>query len=145
MLPTSPEDKGGEGRHAFRFAIFHYGNLIIKVGLSIRNFGSDGYGFQMLFLCFLQKCTPEGSKTPPGVIPPPGWPDKGEIIFKNYQMKYRENTPTVLHDINIHIHAKEKIGIIGRTGSGTTYSIDCFVRRTDNEMPVSLWFTQIWE
>ncbi|KAM3828790.1 ATP-binding cassette sub-family C member 12-like [Vipera latastei] len=67
---------------------------------------------------YILKCTPEGSKTPPGVIPPPDWPDKGEIIFKNYQMKYRENTPTVLHDINIHIHAKEKIGIIGRTGSG---------------------------
>uniref|UniRef100_A0A8C6XT36 ABC transporter domain-containing protein n=1 Tax=Naja naja TaxID=35670 RepID=A0A8C6XT36_NAJNA len=79
---------------------------------------TDRYGFQMLFLCFHQKCTPEGSEIPPVITPPPGWPDQGEIIFKNYQLKYRENSPIVLHDINIHIHAKEKIGIIGRTGSG---------------------------
>ncbi|XP_026531750.1 multidrug resistance-associated protein 9-like [Notechis scutatus] len=67
---------------------------------------------------YIVKCTPEGSEIPPVITPPPGWPDQGEIIFKNYQMKYRENSPIVLHDINIHIHAKEKIGIIGRTGSG---------------------------
>ncbi|XP_070617726.1 ATP-binding cassette sub-family C member 12-like [Erythrolamprus reginae] len=67
---------------------------------------------------YIVKCTPEGSETPPVVTPPSGWPDQGEIIFKNYQMKYRENGPIVLHDINVHIHAKEKIGIIGRTGSG---------------------------
>uniref|UniRef100_A0A8C5S177 ATP binding cassette subfamily C member 12 n=1 Tax=Laticauda laticaudata TaxID=8630 RepID=A0A8C5S177_LATLA len=67
---------------------------------------------------YIVKCTPEGSEIAPVITPPPGWPDQGEIIFKNYQMKYRENSPIVLHDINIHIHAKEKIGIIGRTGSG---------------------------
>ncbi|KAG8144092.1 hypothetical protein E2320_001214, partial [Naja naja] len=67
---------------------------------------------------YIVKCTPEGSEIPPVITPPPGWPDQGEIIFKNYQLKYRENSPIVLHDINIHIHAKEKIGIIGRTGSG---------------------------
>ncbi|KAM6430098.1 LOW QUALITY PROTEIN: ATP-binding cassette sub-family C member 12-like [Liasis olivaceus] len=67
---------------------------------------------------YILKCTTEGSESTPVVTPPPNWPDKGEITFKNYQMKYRENSPIVLSDINIHIHGKEKIGIIGRTGSG---------------------------
>ena len=46
------------------------------------------------------------------------WPNKGEIEFKNYNLKYRPGLPVVLKNINIHIKPKEKIGLVGRTGSG---------------------------
>ena len=46
------------------------------------------------------------------------WPNKGEIEFKNYNLKYRPGLPLVLKNINIHIKPKEKIGLVGRTGSG---------------------------
>ncbi|XP_029949274.1 multidrug resistance-associated protein 9-like [Salarias fasciatus] len=50
--------------------------------------------------------------------PPDEWPQSGAITFKGYKMRYRENTPIVLNGLNFHIRAGEKLGIVGRTGSG---------------------------
>ncbi|MBN3286487.1 MRP5 protein, partial [Polyodon spathula] len=50
--------------------------------------------------------------------PPKDWPHKGEIVFDNTEMRYRENLPLVLKKVSFTIRAKEKIGIVGRTGSG---------------------------
>ena len=46
------------------------------------------------------------------------WPREGEVVVKDYSMRYREGLPLVLNNINCHIKPKEKIGIVGRTGSG---------------------------
>uniref|UniRef100_A0A8D0E2P0 ATP-binding cassette sub-family C member 5 n=1 Tax=Salvator merianae TaxID=96440 RepID=A0A8D0E2P0_SALMN len=50
--------------------------------------------------------------------PPLDWPQEGEIIFENAEMRYRENLPLVLKKVSFTIKPKEKIGIVGRTGSG---------------------------
>uniref|UniRef100_A0A8C1JB33 ATP-binding cassette, sub-family C (CFTR/MRP), member 12 n=1 Tax=Cyprinus carpio TaxID=7962 RepID=A0A8C1JB33_CYPCA len=47
-----------------------------------------------------------------------GWPQEGAITFKNYSMRYRDNTPVVLNNLHINIKPGEKVGIVGRTGSG---------------------------
>ena len=46
------------------------------------------------------------------------WPQKGQIIFENYNTSYRKDTPIILKNINFCFNAGEKIGILGRTGSG---------------------------
>ncbi|KAG9403120.1 hypothetical protein AC1031_006664 [Aphanomyces cochlioides] len=46
------------------------------------------------------------------------WPTKGDIVFQNVGFRYKENDPLVLKDVNVHIEAGEKIGIVGRTGAG---------------------------
>lgn len=50
--------------------------------------------------------------------PPESWPDKGSVEFTNYSTRYREDLEPVLRNISLKIQAKEKVGIVGRTGAG---------------------------
>lgn len=49
---------------------------------------------------------------------PPNWPEKGEIVFDDVQMRYRAGLPLVLHGLSMHVKAGERIGVVGRTGAG---------------------------
>jgi ABC-type bacteriocin/lantibiotic exporter with double-glycine peptidase domain len=46
------------------------------------------------------------------------WPANGEIKLENLSLRYRDNMDDILHEISVHIQAGERVGIIGRTGSG---------------------------
>ncbi|KAI0123118.1 ABC transporter [Xylariales sp. AK1849] len=48
----------------------------------------------------------------------PSWPERGEIIFDNVEMRYRANLPLVLKGMSMHVGGGERIGIVGRTGAG---------------------------
>ena len=52
----------------------------------------------------------------------------GKINFSNYSVKYRPNTPMVLKNLTFEINPKEKIGVVGRTGSGKSTLCLCLFR-----------------
>ncbi|XP_020113775.1 ABC transporter C family member 14-like [Ananas comosus] len=61
-------------------------------------------------------------------LPSPNWPTKGDIDIKDLKVRYRPNTPLVLNGITISIHGGEKIGVVGRTGSGKSTLIQALFR-----------------
>uniref|UniRef100_A0A8D3DGD5 ABC-type glutathione-S-conjugate transporter n=1 Tax=Scophthalmus maximus TaxID=52904 RepID=A0A8D3DGD5_SCOMX len=49
---------------------------------------------------------------------PLAWPQRGTIEFQDYGLQYRKGLELALKGITLHIHEKEKVGIVGRTGAG---------------------------
>ena len=57
------------------------------------------------------KATPDG-------VPPAYWPASGEVVVENLSAKYSPDGPEVLHSLNFRIASGERVGVVGRTGSG---------------------------
>ncbi|KAJ8496778.1 hypothetical protein ONZ45_g12317 [Pleurotus djamor] len=70
----------------------------------------------------------EGSPSDTPDSPPPSWPEKGAIEFSNVDFAYRDNLPLVLKNVSFSIQPGEKIGIVGRTGSGKSSLIQALFR-----------------
>ncbi|XP_028396229.1 LOW QUALITY PROTEIN: multidrug resistance-associated protein 7-like [Dendronephthya gigantea] len=51
-------------------------------------------------------------------IPPLSWPNQGKITFNNVSLIYRPGLPPALRQVTFETLPNEKIGIVGRTGSG---------------------------
>ncbi|KAF8966908.1 multidrug resistance-associated ABC transporter [Flammula alnicola] len=50
--------------------------------------------------------------------PPAAWPQSGELQVDKLSARYSSTGPKVLHDLSFHVKSGERIGIVGRTGSG---------------------------
>ena len=48
----------------------------------------------------------------------PTWPSAGVVVFYNVHLCYRQGLPNALDGVTFCTNAAEKIGIVGRTGSG---------------------------
>jgi ABC-type multidrug transport system fused ATPase/permease subunit len=48
----------------------------------------------------------------------PSWPEQGEIVMRDVEMRYRDGLPLVLEGLSMHVRGGERIGIVGRTGAG---------------------------
>ncbi|VAI70575.1 unnamed protein product [Triticum turgidum subsp. durum] len=60
--------------------------------------------------------------------PSPDWPQDGNVELRDLKIRYRKDAPLVLHGITCRFEAGNKIGIVGRTGSGKTTLIGALFR-----------------
>ncbi|KAJ3614567.1 hypothetical protein NHX12_018139 [Muraenolepis orangiensis] len=49
---------------------------------------------------------------------PVSWPDRGKLEFAGAVLCYREGLPNALDGVSLLVHPGEKVGVVGRTGSG---------------------------
>nr|WEG20082.1 ABCC4 [Lemna turionifera] len=63
-----------------------------------------------------------------GCLPSASWPTRGNIDLRDLRVRYRPNTPMVLKGITLRINGGEKIGVVGRTGSGKSTLIQALFR-----------------
>ncbi|XP_062229045.1 ABC transporter C family member 8-like isoform X2 [Phragmites australis] len=72
---------------------------------------------------------------PPAIIPenrpPSSWPQEGRIDLQDLKVRYRPNAPLVLKGITCVVAAGNKIGVVGRTGSGKSTLISSLFRLVD--------------
>ncbi|KAF9270593.1 P-loop containing nucleoside triphosphate hydrolase protein [Marasmius fiardii PR-910] len=55
--------------------------------------------------------------------PPAYWPASGDLRVENLSAKYSLDGPRVLHDLNFEVRSGERVGVVGRTGSGKASSL----------------------
>ncbi|KAJ3652702.1 hypothetical protein Zmor_018644 [Zophobas morio] len=61
------------------------------------------------------------------------WPKECEIRFKDVSLSYKSDQDDVLKQLNFAIKNKQKVALVGRTGSGKTSLISALVRLYDFE------------
>ncbi|XP_067842586.1 multidrug resistance-associated protein 4 isoform X2 [Heptranchias perlo] len=70
--------------------------------------------------------------------PPNGWPNHGAVVFENVSFGYSPESEPVLKDLNLTIRAKEKVGLVGRTGAGKSSVISALFRLAEPEGKVMI-------
>ncbi|XP_072823403.1 ATP-binding cassette sub-family C member 12 isoform X3 [Vicugna pacos] len=90
--------------------------VALLVTLSFSSISASSKGLSLSYI--IQTCVPECTLPLKVGTCPHDWPSHGEITFKDYQMRYRDNTPLVLDGLNLSIQSGQTVGIVGRTGSG---------------------------
>ncbi|VVB03655.1 unnamed protein product [Arabis nemorensis] len=60
--------------------------------------------------------------------PPSNWPFYGNVHLEDLKVRYRPNTPLVLKGITLDIKGGEKVGVVGRTGSGKSTLVQVLFR-----------------
>ncbi|XP_021186907.3 ATP-binding cassette sub-family C member 4 [Helicoverpa armigera] len=63
-----------------------------------------------------------------GPAPPPAWPKRARLVFRDLSLRYDKDADPVLKKLNIVIESGWKVGVVGRTGAGKSSLISALFR-----------------
>lgn len=81
---------------------------------------------------FAHDITPEAADVLPDDPAADKWPNDGKIVVENVSMRYRDG-PLVLKNLSFSVNGGERIGVIGRTGSGKSSLMIALLRIVEIE------------
>eukprot|EP00931_Biecheleriopsis_adriatica_P089753 TRINITY_DN63837_c0_g1_i1.p1 TRINITY_DN63837_c0_g1~~TRINITY_DN63837_c0_g1_i1.p1 ORF type:complete len:1348 (-),score=274.07 TRINITY_DN63837_c0_g1_i1:64-3729(-) len=71
--------------------------------------------------------TEEAMQQAPQENLPEEWPSKGKLVLQDVKMRYAEGHALVLKGVSFEVKSGERVGIVGRTGSGkSSILLSCF-------------------
>ncbi|XP_014206367.1 multidrug resistance-associated protein 4-like [Copidosoma floridanum] len=65
---------------------------------------------------------------------PKEWPRRGKLALRHVSMRYEDNKPLVLKDLNLTIEPGWKVGVVGRTGAGKSSVIAALFRLSGDNL-----------
>ena len=69
---------------------------------------------------------------------PNDWPKRGQITVRNLSVTYPNSNQQILNNISLKILSGQKIGIVGRTGSGKSSFINALFRLIKSEGNITI-------
>ncbi|KAI8944427.1 P-loop containing nucleoside triphosphate hydrolase protein [Xylaria longipes] len=72
--------------------------------------------------------TPEEAIAQESSEPPSNWPSHGAVTFESVSACYEDDGPLILRDVSFSLKGGQKIGIVGRTGSGKSSTVQAILR-----------------
>ncbi|PTB69610.1 P-loop containing nucleoside triphosphate hydrolase protein [Trichoderma citrinoviride] len=75
-----------------------------------------------------EETTPSELLPKENYVPPAEWPSRGSIDFVNLSVQYDSNSHPVLTNITLSIAPSQKLGLVGRSGSGKSSLIQALFR-----------------
>ncbi|KAJ6585523.1 multidrug resistance-associated ABC transporter [Mycena capillaripes] len=92
-----------------------FANMILNWVRMLSQFEVQGNSLERIqsYLCIEQEPKPTAAG-----IPPAYWPASGSLSVDDLSAKYSPDGPTVLHNLSFNIKSGERVGVVGRTGSG---------------------------
>ncbi|PCH35077.1 hypothetical protein WOLCODRAFT_155747 [Wolfiporia cocos MD-104 SS10] len=92
-----------------------FGELIIWWIRVLTEFEISGNSLERIHQYLVIEHEPKATESG---VPPAYWPASGSLTVEKLSARYSEDGPRVLHEISFKIESGERVGIVGRTGSG---------------------------
>lgn len=84
-------------------------------------------------LYYSEEIAQEAASHREDTAPGPEWPARGSLDVEGLKLRYRENTPLVLKGMSFSVGGREKVGVVGRTGSGKSSLMLALFRIVERE------------